>query len=1286
MKKLTAIMVVLCMVIGIMPAISFAATDTVAAVRMAYFNSSGSEWKYTDGDNVLVSTGASGWEGAKSFTDLDGTTVTQSSLSGSGFGSARHSLIAFTIPEGIDCDKIASVTLSMTVKNVKQTSSGARLSVYGNSLDESWSTSDATSTFGTFAALPLLGLTDAITAGNSQGEAQSNQVITLSSLTLADYVKTMVKEGKKEVTFRLAAPLGGIRIYDTNTQTPPTLTIKTGDVTEVKVKTVYYDGENAVDEEYAVIGGQVAGDTYTYTAAPKAIVVKGEDVYKYSPERSVLSVTVAAEGSSEVVLVYEKQEDVRSFYGYEFEDEGAWCWFGDPRAVNFTNDEGTIDVTVIGYIDVHGSIKATQINNLTGKVDEVLIRTNIQPDDHNNPTFVMIPDGRIVVFYSRHTDEACFWYRVSKEPGDITTFGEEKCLETSANTTYPSPFVMSDDPEHIYLCWRGIEWHPTIAKLTLPDENGDMEFDFGPYQIVRSTNTGDNVRPYAKYASNGKDKIYMSYTSTHPDNVSNNWLYFNQIDINTMTVHNIKGDLMRTIANGPLIVDHSNQSHIVDQTGSVRNWLWQVAVAEDGNPVIANVRINGGKTSHDYYYVKWDGTKWVKTFLTNAGGKFHPSNTEYCYSGGMSIDVDNPNVIYCSKPVEGLFGKIWEIFKYTMSADGTEIVSVEQITENSMKNNVRPWVLPNSEGKALRVMWMNGDYDFWMVNSVYPAGYPTRIMGEVELPAEEVDLTDAYLGGEDFSLIGGVYASKKYASHYVNRMDSIYDKTFSASADVYLNGDYTGKIMDLGDIELSVKSLPTKYGDDSESLENRPRLVLSVEGKDYVSPNVYGTSDEWKNHNIRTGGEYFFTKYDKYINLTVVFDYETKYVTVYRDGLIDIKFELEEWVGAEEFRVGGFEGYVENAVFFERVLNRDEIKALSSVEYEVEAPKNGYEDVATVYYEDRFGNQIMPAKEFEVYYDTDIYEWEFEKSFMYNNDIYTLVSTRYHNCDAEGVYERNHLIGENLVPDGSFTDKDGNFSWGSWQTPRTDGDYNNGYYKDNCGDWFYKVNRDTNKAGLYETGDVTADDYALGTRWNDGSTGTCSLANFIPVEKGKTYYVSYDYKHKTAGTDATYISTAFVKEKNYALNASGNNIPQNVSTEWQTNEFTITAEDDGYIYFHFSWLGNSNNAGNGPYWYFDDFMVYEVKPELIRARLGMHGASNGTVTVEVQNISDEDIENIIIRAVTYGEDNEVLKVDSDTMDLKAGERLGTEDLEVGEKYKVFIWDENLEPLYNTLEE
>ena len=33
-------------------------------------------------------------------------------------------------------------------------------------------------------------------------------------------------------------------------------------------------------------------------------------------------------------------------------EEGAWCWFADPRALHYENATGSINATYIGYIDV----------------------------------------------------------------------------------------------------------------------------------------------------------------------------------------------------------------------------------------------------------------------------------------------------------------------------------------------------------------------------------------------------------------------------------------------------------------------------------------------------------------------------------------------------------------------------------------------------------------------------------------------------------------------------------------------------------------------------------------------------------------------------------------------------------------------------------------------------------------------------------------------------------------------------------------------------------------------
>ena len=244
-------------------------------------------------------------------------------------------------------------------------------------------------------------------------------------------------------------------------------------------------------------------------------------------------------------------QSTENYSGTVISDEGAWCWFADSRAIYYKG------VAYVGYIDVHGNVKAAQMTvgaDGVSKKEEVLVRSYFQPDDHNNPTFLVLPDERIMIFYTRHTDEAKIWYRISRKPLDITQLGDEKYLTTANNTTYPSPFILSDDPDHIYLCWRGINWHPTIARLTMPDSNDNCRFDFGPKQIVQST----GARPYAKYHSNGKDKIYLSYTTGHPDNEQPNWLYFNVIDINKGNgpiLRDINGKQLSIINNGTFAVN-----------------------------------------------------------------------------------------------------------------------------------------------------------------------------------------------------------------------------------------------------------------------------------------------------------------------------------------------------------------------------------------------------------------------------------------------------------------------------------------------------------------------------------------------------------------------------------------------------------------------------------------------------------------------------------------------------------------------------------------------------------
>lgn len=590
--------------------------------------------------------------------------------------------------------------------------------------------------------------------------------------------------------------------------------------------------------------------------------------------------------------------------------EGAWCWFADPRAIHYESPDGGINATWLGYIDVHGNVKASQYDFVTGERGEVLVRSFFQPDDHNNPTFLVLPDGRVMIMYSRHTDEPAFYYRISRRPGDILDLGDEKRIETANNTTYPSPFILSDDPDHFYLCWRGIGWHPTIARFTLPDDTDEVRAVWGPYQIVQST----GARPYAKYRSNGKDKIYFSYTTGHPDNEMPNWLYLNVVNIGGQNgadgemsagpvLEDINGKRLSVIEEGPFRVDKSAgykeayPATVIDSPDDARDWLWEVALDDGEKPVVAMVRINGEKDCHDYYRASWNGSGWNVSFLCNAGGHFHSSPaTEKCYSGGEAIDPDDTDVMYLSVPTPGAGGDVYEIWRYVCDADG-QVVSRRQITENSEKNNVRPFVIPGSEGSPMRLAWMNGDYYYWMTKKGFEKGYPTSIKSDYVYETTVAEKSPLFtFSGEDGSL-GEIPVEGPQFSLAVS---------LSVSPEAFF-----------GTLLSSPRFV---YGLDRES----KRPFVEVDGKRHFSSNPLLTSDNWASNSTGTHGDWWPTIPGK---IELAFVYDGKRLTVYRGGLVDQVVEVEG-LDLSGLTRGSFAGSIDRVEVYGHPLTQEGVKTL----------------------------------------------------------------------------------------------------------------------------------------------------------------------------------------------------------------------------------------------------------------------------------------------------------------------------------------------------------------------
>ncbi len=77
-------------------------------------------------------------------------------------------------------------------------------------------------------------------------------------------------------------------------------------------------------------------------------------------------------------------------------DDGAWCWFSDPRALYLNGKE---DIIVTGWVKKDGSVEVASLNLETGEHLKNNIFPAMQFDDHNNPAFATLPGSHILTMF-----------------------------------------------------------------------------------------------------------------------------------------------------------------------------------------------------------------------------------------------------------------------------------------------------------------------------------------------------------------------------------------------------------------------------------------------------------------------------------------------------------------------------------------------------------------------------------------------------------------------------------------------------------------------------------------------------------------------------------------------------------------------------------------------------------------------------------------------------------------------------------------------------------------------
>lgn len=350
---------------------------------------------------------------------------------------------------------------------------------------------------------------------------------------------------------------------------------------------------------------------------------------------------------------------------------GAWGWFADPRAIDYRG------LPVFGWVDDDGSV---MVGDAGGR--RFALQVQLERNDHDSPAFYVRRDGRLTAFWSGHRGASLEQRTTIGD--DITAWGP--VTQAPANPpggrpgyTYPNPIRVGS---RLYLFWSGSGSHATFAV------SRDDGATWGPARRLFDPAT-PYVR-YVKYRAAGGE-IHLAWTLKHPRQ-GRSGVYHALIRDGALW----RQDGRRLGTLGAPIASTAGDRVFPPRTDGGA-WIHDIAI-DHGRPVLVYATFPAIR-DHVYRWARWDPSsrRWTEEPITAAGPAFTEDAREQRYSGGISLDPDDPTVAYLSRTIGG----IHEIDRWMRTPDGW---SSAPITRRSPVANVRPF--PVAGGLA----WMRGRY------------------------------------------------------------------------------------------------------------------------------------------------------------------------------------------------------------------------------------------------------------------------------------------------------------------------------------------------------------------------------------------------------------------------------------------------------------------------------------------------------------------------------------------------------------------------------------------------
>ena len=374
-----------------------------------------------------------------------------------------------------------------------------------------------------------------------------------------------------------------------------------------------------------------------------------------------------------------------------FAKNGAYTWWTNALALRYVGEK---DKTYVSYVNEEGQMSVTSLDHKTEKYDTFTL-ANFEKDDHNSAALGILPDGRILAVYARHSADKLIRWRIS-EVEDITNFTEEKTITSAGSVTYIQLHRVGDTKYRIFYRYSMNNWATRVYDYSTDSWTEEVvwlnEPNGGQYYLWTQA---DKVR--------GKINVFMT---CHPTNGKDQAIRYGYFDVEG-NIYTSDGKVIGDINTNKAmkLTPRDFEAVYEPEDSKLRTRLFDTSFMGDKVACMFGVFTGPDNCSYKYCYFEEETGQWVLETVTDSGEAAVRGNH---YFGGISFDKKDMRTVYVSRENKG----VWSIERWVTSDYGKTWTST--VLDTSDKDVLIRPIIPFNAHEDIDVIYMKGKYPTYL--------------------------------------------------------------------------------------------------------------------------------------------------------------------------------------------------------------------------------------------------------------------------------------------------------------------------------------------------------------------------------------------------------------------------------------------------------------------------------------------------------------------------------------------------------------------------------------------